>query len=209
MDYPKQPWAVRSGMVKRSEPPPLQFFGPGEGLSVLPRRNLSAEEFYVKNKNVEWKLDHNIPQPRDWAQVLRDSVYEEEKNKFETSGNTCVTFDVDMDCGCCTERQTAFFPPHQVPNIVNHPVCFYLAMKKINNEKKDEQNSQNKEPMNYADKLADLIYAEAETQPTACPRHYKAGQDAGPHTYGDCMSCGCCMGTCEICMAEECKVHNM
>lgn len=34
----------------------------------------------------------------------------------------------------------------------------------------------------------------------ACPRHYLAGIEAGPHVWGDCITCGCCMGTCDICM---------
>ena len=33
----------------------------------------------------------------------------------------------------------------------------------------------------------------------ACPRHCKAGRDAGPHCLGDVMRCGCCAGTCEKC----------
>ena len=37
----------------------------------------------------------------------------------------------------------------------------------------------------------------------ACPRHYLAGQMAGPHRRGDSMSCGCCAGTCEICIAMQ------
>ena len=33
----------------------------------------------------------------------------------------------------------------------------------------------------------------------ACPRHYKAGKDAGPHWVGDVTRCGCCAGTCDLC----------
>ena len=35
-----------------------------------------------------------------------------------------------------------------------------------------------------------------------CPRHYEAGQKAGPHLKGEAMSCGCCAGTCDICSVE-------
>ena len=36
----------------------------------------------------------------------------------------------------------------------------------------------------------------------ACPRHFVAGQEAGPHNSGDNIGCGCCAGTCHICLAE-------
>ena len=34
---------------------------------------------------------------------------------------------------------------------------------------------------------------------TECPRHFTAGRDAGSHSYGECMYCGCCIGTCHLC----------
>ena len=44
----------------------------------------------------------------------------------------------------------------------------------------------------------------------ACPRHYLAGQMAGPHRRGDSMSCGCCAGTCEICGAMQSReLHEL
>ena len=34
-----------------------------------------------------------------------------------------------------------------------------------------------------------------------CPRHYRAGREAGPHPMGDKpFHCGCCAGTCERCL---------
>jgi hypothetical protein len=35
-----------------------------------------------------------------------------------------------------------------------------------------------------------------------CPRHFGAGQAAGPHNLGDNIGCGCCANTCHICLAE-------
>ena len=36
-----------------------------------------------------------------------------------------------------------------------------------------------------------------------CPRHYKAGQDAGPHALGENPNCGCCWGTCDRCKTAQ------
>ena len=35
--------------------------------------------------------------------------------------------------------------------------------------------------------------------PRLCPRHRRAGQEAGRHRFGEGMVCGCCAGTCEQC----------
>ena len=42
----------------------------------------------------------------------------------------------------------------------------------------------------------------AEDGDHQCPRHYTAGQEAGPHWKGQKpFHCGCCAGTCEICLS--------
>ena len=43
----------------------------------------------------------------------------------------------------------------------------------------------------------------ARTKEEPCPRHRRAGQEAGPHDIGVMpFHCGCCAGTCEICRPE-------
>ena len=40
-----------------------------------------------------------------------------------------------------------------------------------------------------------------QAYPRQCPRHYRAGQEAGPHHKGHKpFHCGCCAGTCERCL---------
>ena len=44
----------------------------------------------------------------------------------------------------------------------------------------------------------------AEDGDHQCPRHYTAGQEAGPHWKGQKpFHCGCCAGTCERCLPAE------
>ena len=40
-----------------------------------------------------------------------------------------------------------------------------------------------------------------QAYPRQCPRHYRAGQEAGPHHKGHKpFHCGCCAGTCDRCL---------
>ena len=39
-----------------------------------------------------------------------------------------------------------------------------------------------------------------DARPKPCPRHRRAGREAGEHQYGSKpFHCGCCVGTCELC----------
>ena len=41
-----------------------------------------------------------------------------------------------------------------------------------------------------------------------CPRHFQVGIRAGPHAKGEVMCCGCCAGTCHICIPDDLPKHR-